>query len=256
MQSLAEIKTGKDLLKYLASDVNELGNLSIRGVAKLAGVDHKSIISGGDFKSNKLSQKLKAQGFAAGDLVKAGFCPESVILVLEYFAYDSKATAEGAKTILRTFGVMGLMVTLKELLQTQSAIAPAVKPEYPDIATGTLECIGMLAQGVKEAYQSTMAKLDRIENTTVSVGIDVKGEIRENIHEISESIKELSAKVDAVTTRAESTSRNSKAITFHCETEEEYQEFLRLAEISGMSRSKFFLEVNRKALGVTCGSEE
>lgn len=42
------------------------GNLSTRGVARLADVQHTSIIRGVAFNSEKLVKKLASQGFEAG----------------------------------------------------------------------------------------------------------------------------------------------------------------------------------------------
>lgn len=113
--SLARFETIEDLLSFIKEDANSQGNLSIRGVARLAGVSHNSIIESGHFKSQKIAVTLTGQGFDAGDLALNGFPPKAVILTLEYFAYESKAKAPQAKAIMRTFGVVGLMATLDQL---------------------------------------------------------------------------------------------------------------------------------------------
>lgn len=113
--TVKEIRTSADLLAYIKDEANSQGNLSIRGVAKLSGVDHKAVIDGGDFASLKIAQKLTEQGFEAGDLTANGFPPQAVMLTLEYFAYESKVQSEQARNLLMTFGTIGFMETLKQL---------------------------------------------------------------------------------------------------------------------------------------------
>ncbi len=91
--------------------------LSIRGIAALCGVADKSIINGGSFNSAKLAEKLNEQGFECGSLIANGFNAQATWLVIEYFAYDSKAFAPGAKAIARTFGTLGVMQTFSMLTE-------------------------------------------------------------------------------------------------------------------------------------------
>lgn len=91
------------------------GRLSIRAVARLLEVDDTALIRGADFTSQKLAQVLTSQGFEAADLVKTGFCAKSFWLTLEYFAYESKAKASGAKQLARTFGQLGVMTAFEKL---------------------------------------------------------------------------------------------------------------------------------------------
>ena len=58
---------------------------------------------------------LTSQGFEAADLIKNGFCAKSFWLTLEYFAYESKAKASGAKQLARTFGQLGVMTAFEKL---------------------------------------------------------------------------------------------------------------------------------------------
>lgn len=97
------------------------GRLSIRAVARLLGVDDMSLIRGADFATQKLAQILTSHGFDAADLVENGFCAQSFWLTLEYFAYESKAKAPGAKQLARTFGQIGVM-TAFEKLETPTVI--------------------------------------------------------------------------------------------------------------------------------------
>jgi hypothetical protein len=91
------------------------GRLSIRAVARLLEVDETSIVIGGMFANKKLTQILTEQGFEAGTLLEDGFCPKSLWLTLEYFAYDSKLKAEGAKHLTRAFGRVGIMTAFTKL---------------------------------------------------------------------------------------------------------------------------------------------
>ena len=99
----------QDALSKLIQDNLTNGRLSIRTVARLLGVSHhQKLILGGTFANQKLAQTMAEQGFQAGDLVENGFCAKSFWLTLEYFAYESKAKAPGAKQLARTFGQIGV----------------------------------------------------------------------------------------------------------------------------------------------------
>jgi hypothetical protein len=117
------VNNQNELLAFIKENLTNDKNLSIRGLARLCGLyDNKTLISGGDFKSEKLGQKLMEHGFTAEDLVKNGFDVKACWLVIEYFAYESKAKAPGAKQIARTFGQIGLMTTFDKL--TEVLVAP------------------------------------------------------------------------------------------------------------------------------------
>jgi len=111
--------------------------LSIRGLAGLCGVDHKSIIKGGDFASKNLAEKLEAKGFEAADLVANGFGPVETWLVIEHFAYDSKAKAPFAKAISRTFGAFGVKSAFSQV--TNPTALPSADAAMP-IGTITEAC--------------------------------------------------------------------------------------------------------------------
>jgi hypothetical protein len=122
MNSITKISTVQELLAFICEDANEKGNLSIRGVARLSGVAHTSIIRDGAFKSQKIAEKLESQGFECVALLNDGFPPQAVILTLEYFAYESKAKADQAKILMRTFGTLGLMEALNQVKKTEQPI--------------------------------------------------------------------------------------------------------------------------------------
>lgn len=109
------INSQETLLSFIKENLSNEKNLSIRGLAALCSVGDHSLISGADFKSKKLSKILTEQGFQAADLVTGGFNAKASWLVIEYFAYDSKAKALGAKQIARTFGQLGVQLTFDKL---------------------------------------------------------------------------------------------------------------------------------------------
>ncbi len=163
------IKSQNDLLSFIKEELTSERNLSIRGVARLCGVDHKSLISSGDFKSKKLAEKLSSAGFQSGDLVKGGFPAKAVWLTVEYFAWESKAKAEMAKQIARTFGMLGVMQTFEKLsedLPTQSPriglveVAESTNKMYTAISG--LEASGDLQ--LAQLLKSTLGNLILAEN--------------------------------------------------------------------------------------------
>lgn len=113
-------KEQKDsLLEHIQANMLGNKNLSIRGLAEMLGVHHSSLFRGGDFKSSKLAEILTKQGFRAGDLIENGFNAQATWLVIEYFAYESKAKAEKAKQIARTFGSVGIYTVFEEITKPQ-----------------------------------------------------------------------------------------------------------------------------------------
>lgn len=130
---IVPVTTASDLLSYIKQDADTRGNLSIRGVARMATVNDTAIIRGAEFTSQKLAEKLTAHGFESAELSSNGFPPQAVILVLEYFAYESKAKAEGAKQLMRTFGTIGLMSVLNQLKPSEPVKEVKVLPQRDTI---------------------------------------------------------------------------------------------------------------------------
>ncbi len=91
------------------------GRLSIRAVARLLEVNKDSIVVAGGIVPKKLAQILTEHGFTADGIQNEGFCAKSFWLTLEYFAYESKAKAPGAKQLARTFGQIGVMTAFDKL---------------------------------------------------------------------------------------------------------------------------------------------
>ena len=123
------INTQAQLLAFIQSELEANKNLSMRGVARLCDVDagglSKALNSSVDVVPHKLAQKLSQHGFEGVDLVKTGFDAKATWLTIEYYAYESKAEAAGAKQIARTFGMLGVMTTFDKLTEQ----APEPKPE-------------------------------------------------------------------------------------------------------------------------------
>jgi phage antirepressor YoqD-like protein len=119
-----QIKTQSDLLAFLKDNLSDGQNLSIRGVAKLCGVQNTSLIRSSAFNSEKLGQILTDSGFEAVALEQNGFNAKATWLVIEYFAYESKAKAEGAKQIARTFGQLGIQLTFDKLAEVKQPQLP------------------------------------------------------------------------------------------------------------------------------------
>lgn len=102
------INSQSDFICYIQDNSIGRRNLSITGLADLCGVDRKFLREGGEFDSQKLAEKLVGSGFQGGELSRNGFCAQSAWLVIEYFAYESKAKAKGAKRLARLFGSIGV----------------------------------------------------------------------------------------------------------------------------------------------------
>ena len=113
--SFGYVATPDALLSLIKGEAMPNGNLSIRGVARMADVSDTAIMRGADFNAQRLAEILTQQGFQGADLAKNGFPPLAVILTLEYFAYESKAKAPGAKALMRLFGAYGLKTVLEGL---------------------------------------------------------------------------------------------------------------------------------------------
>ena len=165
--SSAEINSPESLLQYIKN--NSIGDraLSIIGLAELCGVKDTSIIRGSAFASSKLAQTLAAHGFNASALSESGFNSISAWLVIEYFAYDSKAKALGAKRIARLFGAFGIQQVFELLNKPQPQKAPAklINPNYlPDRkeAMDKLKEHGATGRvyGAVEAYNNALVGIE------------------------------------------------------------------------------------------------
>jgi len=128
------INTQSDLLKYLKSEaINR--KLRIRGLARLCGIADKSLINRGDFNNTKLAKVMRDAGFNAADIIKNGFSGEACWIIIDYYAYKSRASAEGAKKIVECFGYVGFMDTFNQLPETTVLFDTPVKHIEPKIKT-------------------------------------------------------------------------------------------------------------------------
>ena len=129
-----QIRDEQTFAEYLKANIQNGTNLSVRGTAKMAGVDHAAMVRSfnlsGDKKPSKLAKSLMEQGFDGGDFIgfsTNGIPPKAVILILEYYAYDAGARCkEQAKQLVRTFGTIGIMSLIEEV--TKPKPEPVVEP--------------------------------------------------------------------------------------------------------------------------------
>ncbi len=123
-----QIDSQSSFIQYIRDNSVGGRNLSIRGLAELCGVAESSIREGAGLDSTKLAQKLVLSGFEGARLLDSGFCAQSAWLVIEYFAYESKAKAEGAKRLARLFGSIGVQTCFEMVsnqpIQPQRQLAP------------------------------------------------------------------------------------------------------------------------------------
>jgi len=109
----------QSLLEHIKANLLENKNLSLRGLAEMCGVSKTSIIESGHFRSKKLAELLESYGFQAGHIIENGFDAQATWLIIEYFAYESKAKAIRAKQLARTFGSVGIYTVFEELKKPQ-----------------------------------------------------------------------------------------------------------------------------------------
>ena len=143
MSILSRFSDERSLLADIESEAMANGNFSIRGVARLAEVDHKSIIASGKFKSKKLFQKLTKQGFEIENLIKNGFPFEACLLTLEYFAYKSKTrsiSAEKSYCLLKNipFAEINQKRKTKVVTRTEYEICKTFDSPYTQFEVKTL----------------------------------------------------------------------------------------------------------------------
>jgi hypothetical protein len=141
----------ESLAEFVREYVNgNNGNLSIRGLSGMCGIQHTALVRGGDLRSAALAAKLAAHGFEGGDLVLNGFPPSATWLVIEYYAYESKAKAPYAKAIARTFGAYGVKAAFSDSVKDEpSAVQNSPLSEKIDETKAILGLIDSAMQGVK-----------------------------------------------------------------------------------------------------------
>ena len=164
MQNPLQIK--QNLLSIIQDNSNLLtGNLSVNGVARIAGVSDTSIIRGSAFGSVSLAEHPTTREFQPSDasaFVKDGIPPDAVIMIIEYFAYESKAKCPQALQIMRTFGVVGLMECLNP--QPVALVQDKVDLRFEVL----LQSSQNLVNGVNDnrrAIEETSKKVEKVEET-------------------------------------------------------------------------------------------
>lgn len=126
------INSQADFIQFIKDNSIGARSLSIRGLAGLCGVDDKAILNGADFKSQSLAKKLAESGFEGADFSTTGFCAQSAWIVIGYFAYESKAKAEGAKRLARLFGSIGVQ-TCFDLANPEPVVTSPLPRQLPPI---------------------------------------------------------------------------------------------------------------------------
>jgi hypothetical protein len=139
------VNNQSDLLAFIKENLTNDKNLSIRGLARLCDIDDRSLIKGAEFVSQKLGQTLIEHGFTSAELLENGFDAKACWLVIEYYAYESKAKALGAKQIARTFGQIGLMTTFDKLTEAPAPPLPTPQSDV-DNAVKYIEAADKLEQ--------------------------------------------------------------------------------------------------------------
>jgi hypothetical protein len=122
------INSQADFIDFIRSNSVNGRNLSIRGLAELCGVAESSLREGARIESSKLAQKLTSSGFEGARIEETGFCAQSAWLVIEYFSYESKAKAPGAKRLARLFGSIGVQACF-DMSNQQTVAEPVVSTQ-------------------------------------------------------------------------------------------------------------------------------
>lgn len=112
-------------------DANGVGRSSLRGVARLAGIDQSSLskylIAGDDLELSKLAAFLLQHGFEGDDLIawRTDGVPDiAVASILEYYAFEAgRYCTDQAKLVYRAFARMGVRVWFQKLVNWQPASA-------------------------------------------------------------------------------------------------------------------------------------
>ena len=193
---LKSLKTKEDLINFFRREANPItGNLSINGVAKLAEVEDTSIIRGSAFGSNKLAKKLAPYGVDPSALVRDGIPPRIVILILEYFAYESKVKSEQARRLILTFSTVGLLEGLEQVVikpASQIDYASAVQMSYNNMqaAQAMMQTVQAVFGGVsanKIAIEDTNKRVDEASNKADKAHQQAS-EANKNVQNLNEKI--------------------------------------------------------------------
>ncbi len=89
--------------------------ISLRGLGRLAGVNYQTWGRGDNILASKIDEMLAAQGLEGDNIMTAqGLVrDQAVAVVLEYYAFTSKAANEQARHAYRQFATIGIRATLR-----------------------------------------------------------------------------------------------------------------------------------------------
>ena len=111
-QTLESIKT------EISVNENGIGYVSIRGAARLAGLDHSTLVkafSNGGNSESKLAQSLINKGFYPVEFKSQGIPDLALTRILEYYTFDAgKRCTELAELSYRTFAAIGVRSWLQK----------------------------------------------------------------------------------------------------------------------------------------------
>jgi hypothetical protein len=183
------IKSQSDFIRYIQGNSIRGRNLSIRGLAGLCGVAESSLREGAGLNSTKLAQKLAESGFEGARLIESGFCAQSAWIVIEYYGFESKAKAEGAKRLARLFGSIGVQACFDmandQPAQPQRQLAP--QRDLIDYINA-LDLAGVLDSPILKAL-ITQRAAEQLGGTTTVATQQVIATVR--AHELGYSAKEI-----------------------------------------------------------------
>ena len=113
------VNTADQFKAFILEHLQGNKNLSIRGVAKMAGVDESAIRRSADFSESKLSKKLATQGFKSADFSESGIPSLAAMLILEYYSFEANRKTELALTFYRACATYGLQKVIEECTQVE-----------------------------------------------------------------------------------------------------------------------------------------
>ena len=140
--SITLAQTLESLKSEITVNENGIGYVSIRGVARLAGVKHSTLIesfSSGRISVSKLQQSLIDKGFNVVAFSETGIPDKALACILEYYTFDAgKRCTEIAELSYRAFATIGIRYWLQKsvgyieteqpCLETVQEVAPQLEP--------------------------------------------------------------------------------------------------------------------------------
>lgn len=163
------INSQSDFISYIKA--NSIGgrNLSISGLVKLCEVDDKVILNGANFNSPFLAEKLSMAGFDGVDFAVTGFSGQSACLVIEYFAYESKVKAEGAKRLARLFGTFGLQACFDAAHKPEPIASEIPVASSPTLA---IEQAKTVAHCIDDIHNVLSKSNPRLAQILIDIGVN------------------------------------------------------------------------------------